>query len=214
MDVLENLRQAILTYDAERASSSAKEAMARGVDPVTVLDVLTTVLKDIGDRFGSGELWLPDLVGAANAAQAALPTIEEGFVRSGREARRLATVVIGTVKGDIHDIGKAMVGALLTAHGFKVVDLGTDVPAERFVEAIKEQEADILALSALLTTTALEQAKVIKAVEAAGLRDRVKIMVGGGAINAEFAKRIGADGYGDSAIEGVELAKGLLGIAV
>lgn len=211
MDILKNLRQAVLTYDAKGAGRSAEEAMAEGLDPLTALDALTEVLKDIGDRFGCGELFLPELVGAADAAQAAMPIIEEAFRRTGRKAKRLGTIVIGTVKGDIHDIGKTMVSALLTAQGFKVIDLGTDVPTGRFIEAIKEQGADILALSALLTTTAPEQARVIKAVETAGLRDRVKIMVGGGAINAAFAERIGADGYGATAPEGVELARELLG---
>jgi methanogenic corrinoid protein MtbC1 len=167
-------------------------------------------LSEVGDGFGCGELFLPDLIGAAAAAQAALPIVEAEITRTGKEARKVGTIVIGTVKGDIHDIGKSMVGALLTAHSFKVVDLGTDVPRERFVEAVQNHQADLLALSSLLTTTASEQARVIEAVQAAGLRDTIKIMVGGGAINADFAKSIGADGYGETAAEGIKLAKALM----
>jgi corrinoid protein of di/trimethylamine methyltransferase len=210
MSTLDKIKQAILDYETEEAEARAKQAIQEGIDPVQILDQITEALTEIGDGFGCGDLFLPDLIGAAAAAQAALPVVEAEFTRTGREAKKAGTVVIGTVKGDIHDIGKSMVGAMLTAHSFKVVDLGTDVPREKFVEAIQAHRADLLALSSLLTTTAAEQARVIEAVHAAGIRDRIKIMVGGGAINADFAKTIGADGYGETAAEGVNLAKVLM----
>jgi corrinoid protein of di/trimethylamine methyltransferase len=210
MSYIETIKQAVLNYDDEAAREQTEKAIVQGIDPMDILDALSSALSEIGDGFGKGDFFLPDLIGAAHAAQAALPAAEAEIKRTGREVHRLGTVVIGTVKGDIHDIGKSMVGALLTAHGFSVIDLGTDVPLEKFLESIQVNNADILALSSLLTTTAAEQARVIEAVQAAGLRDKIKIMVGGGAINAGFAEKIGADGYGETAAEGVDIAKGLI----
>ena len=211
MEALENLVEAIRSYDAAGAATWAEKAMDEGVDPIASLDAVSGVMKDIGDRYGSGELWLPDLIGAASAAQAGLAVIEKKITESGAEPERLGTVVLGTVFGDIHSIGKTMVGALLTAHGFKVVDVGTNVTSGQFIEAVKANDADILAMSALLTTTAVEQAKVVNALKQEGLRDKVKVMVGGGAITPEFAEQIGADGYRATAPEAVGLAVELAG---
>jgi 5-methyltetrahydrofolate--homocysteine methyltransferase len=209
---LEALKQAIYDYDPDAAVEAAAAALGAGIDPLEALDAITEALTVIGEGFGCGDLFLPDLIGAANAAQTALPVLKEEMVVQGKVAKSLGVIVLGTVKGDIHDIGKSMVAALLIAHGFSVVDLGTDVATEDFVKAIEEHDADLLALSALLTTTAAQQKAVIEAVVAAGLRDRVKIMVGGGAVNADFAMSIGADGYGETAYEGVNQARELLGI--
>ena len=211
MEHLENLVEAIRAYNSKGAASAAQKAMDEGVDPVSALDAVSGVMKDIGDRFEAEELWLPDLIGAADAAQAALAVIETKIVESGQQPERLGVVVLGTVSGDIHNIGKTMVGALLTAHGFKVVDVGTNVTSTQFIQAVKDNDADILALSALLTTTAVEQAKVIESLKEEGLRDRVKVMVGGGAITPEFAEEIGADGYRATAPEAVGLAVELAG---
>ena len=211
MEHLENLVEALRNYDGEAATSWAQKAMDEGVDPIAGLDAVSGVMKNIGDLFEQEELWLPDLIGYADAAQAALTVIEKKITESGKEPERLGTVVLGTVFGDIHTIGKTMVGALLTAHGFKVLDLGTNVTSAQFVEAVKENKADILAMSALLTTTAVEQAKVIDTLEEEGLKDKVKVMVGGGAITEEFAEEIGADGYRGTAPEAVDLAAELMG---
>jgi len=211
MEHLEKLVEAIRAYNSKGAASAAQEAMDARVDPLAALDAVSGVMKDIGDRFGAEELWLPDLIGAADAAQSALEVIEMKIVESGQQPERLGTVILGTVFGDIHNIGKTMVGALLTAHGFKVVDLGTNVTSAQFVAGVKENKADILALSALLTTTAVEQAKVIESLKEEGLRDQLKVMVGGGAITPEFAEEIGADGYRATAPEAVELAVELVG---
>lgn len=210
MTTFDELSKAIVEYNAQAAAALAQRALDEGLDPLDGLDAISAAMQTVGDGFSSGELWLPDLVGAADASQAAMPILEEEIKRRGQEAKRLGTVVLGTVSGDIHTIGKSMVGVLLVAQGFRVLDVGADVPAAKFVEAVRENGADILALSALLTTTAPQQGKVIDALKEAGLRDQVKIMVGGGAITQEFADAIGADGYGATAPGAVELARSLL----
>ncbi|MBC8458449.1 MAG: cobalamin B12-binding domain-containing protein [Deltaproteobacteria bacterium] len=210
-DVLEELKKAILTYNREGAASWARKAVQEKIDPVEALDVMTVAIRKIGDGFGKGELWLPDLVGAAAAMTAAMPIIEEEIKRVGARRESVGIVVIGTVYGDIHTIGKTMVATLLTADGFAVNDIGINVTAESFVKGITENKADILAMSALMTTTAPEQRKVIETLKKEGLRDKVKIMVGGGAITQDFADSIGADGYDPTAPGAVKLARRLVG---
>ena len=182
-----------------------------GIDPLEALDVMTVAIREIGDAFGRGELWLPDLVGASDAMQSAVPILEEEIKRRGENREALGIVVVGTVFGDIHSIGKTMVSTLLTAAGFEVHDLGVNVHAKKFVDAIKDYNANILAMSALMTTTCVEQENVIKTLINEGIRDRVKIMVGGAAVTEEFAETIGADGYDSTAPGAVELAKKLIG---
>jgi corrinoid protein of di/trimethylamine methyltransferase len=211
IEVLENLKKAIVQYDKERAAHFAKKAVQEEVDPVEALDAMTVAIRQVGDGFGKGELWLPELVGAAAAMTAAAPIIEEEIKRVGSRRESLGTVVIGTVWGDIHTIGKTMVGTLLTADGFVVKDLGTNVPAEGFITGIKRYNADILAMSALMTTTAPEQRKVMETLQDQGFKDKVRVMVGGGAITQEFADSIGADGYDPTAPGAVKLARGLVG---
>jgi len=210
-DVLEELKKAILTYNREGAASWARKAVQERIDPVEALDVMTVAIRQIGDGFGKGELWLPDLVGAAAAMTSAMPIIEGEIKRVGAKRESVGTVVIGTVYGDIHTIGKTMVATMLTADGFAVNDLGINVTAESFVKEIAENKADILAMSALMTTTAPEQRKVIETLKKEGLRDKVKIMVGGGAITQDFADSIGADGYDPIAPGAVKLARRLVG---
>ena len=210
-DTLGGLKKAIWEYDSQSAANLARNLIEKGTEPLAILDALTAAIRQVGDRFGNGELWLPDLVGAANAMQAAMPIIEKTLKDTGSQRASLGIVVIGTVFGDIHNIGKDMVSTLLTAAGFEVHDLGVNVPAEQFVKAIEEREADILAMSALLTTTAAEQRKAIDFLEKKGIRQAVKIMVGGGAITSSFAEDIGADGYEPTAPGAVKLAMKLLG---
>ncbi len=211
LELIEGLKSAVIEYDAEGAADWARKAVAEGVAPVKAVEALTEAIRQVGGRFGRGELWLPDLVGAADAMQAAMPIIEEELKKTGAKRKSLGIVVVGTVFGDIHDIGKAMVCTLLTAGGFEVHDLGVNVRAEEFLEAVDKFKADILAMSALLTMTASEQRKVIEALKAKGARDRVKVMVGGGALTQEFADEIGADGYDPTAPGAVTLARRLLG---
>lgn len=209
--ILENLGRAVKDYDVQGAAQWANNAVEEGIDPLLALDSLTEAIREVGDAFGAGELFLPELVSAAEAMQAAMPVIEEKLHSSGLERESVGKVVAGTVTGDIHNIGKSMLCTLLVADGFEVIDLGIDVPTERFLEVVKNERPDVLAMSALLTITAMEQKKVIGALKEAGIRDRVKIIVGGGAINDEFAAGIGADGYDPTAPGGVSLCRRLLG---
>jgi len=210
-EVLESLKKAIVEYDSEEAANLARRAIQEKIDPIKTLAAMTAAIRQVGDGFGKGELWLPDLVGAADAMTSATPIIEEEIKRRGITRESLGTIVIGTVYGDIHTIGKTMVATLLTAEGFVVNDLGINVTSERFVEGIKKYKADILAMSALMTMTAPEQRKVIETLKKEELRDKVKIMIGGGAITQEFANSIGADGYDPTAPGAVKLARKLIG---
>jgi len=210
-DILENLRKAILEYDNVNAEGWARKAVEAEIDPVEVMDVLTGAIRQVGDSFGKGELWLPDLIGAASTMQSAMPIIEEQLKKAGKTRESLGCVVVGTVLGDIHSIGKDMVATLLVAGGFEVINLGINISAEQFLAAIKEHKPSLLAMSALMTMTAPEQEKVITTLKKEGLRDRVKIMIGGGAITQEFADKIGADGYAVAATEAAGLAKRLIG---
>lgn len=212
-EILAGLGKAIADYDAAAAADWARRSVEAGVDPVAAFDVMTAVISDIGDKFEAGECWLPDLIAAADAMQAAKPILQERIAMTGGHRETLGTVVAGTVHGDIHSIGIEMVCTLLTAAGFDVHYLGIDVSPEVFIEAVRDREADILGMSALLTVTAAEQEKVVKGLADAGLRSRVKVMVGGGAITDDFAVKIGADGYAPAAPGAVELAKRFVGAA-
>ena len=210
IDTLENLKKAIMEYDSKGAATWARKAVEEGIDPIKALDAMTVAIRQVGDGFGSGELWLPDLIGAADAMSAATPIIEEEIKRIGIKRESLGTVIIGTVYGDIHTIGKTMVATLLTADGFQVYDVGINVTGQKFLEAVKKYKPDILAMSALMTMTAPEQKKVIETLKKEGLRGKVKVMVGGGAITQEFADSIGADGYGPTAPAAAKLARKLV----
>ncbi|MBI4790753.1 MAG: cobalamin B12-binding domain-containing protein [Chloroflexi bacterium] len=211
-EILEKIDQAVVDCDMDAAATWARASLENLVDPLTTLDALTTAIQSVGDSFGSGDLFLPELIGAAEAMSAATAILEREIQARGTKKPQAAVVVIGTVFGDLHSIGKDIVATLLRAAGFEVCDLGINVKAQEFVAAIKRTHADILALSALLTTTAPEQRQVIQALKNEGLRDQVKIMVGGGAITADFSASIGADGYAATAPGAVELARRLITI--
>jgi methanogenic corrinoid protein MtbC1 len=209
-NLLDDLQKAIVTYAAEDALKLASRTVKEGLDPLEALDAMTLGIRQVGDGFNKGELWLPDLIRASEAFQAALPILMEELTRSGKERKSSGVLVIGTVFGDIHNIGKDMVATLLVADGFVVHDLGVNVTAERFIEAVKAHRADLVAMSALLSISAPEQRKVIAALKSTGLRDTVRVMVGGGAITQEFADSIGADGYAATAPLAAALARTLL----
>lgn len=211
-NILQQLKKTVLEFDIDSAEDVAKKVVDSGIDPLAAAATLTQAIREVGDKFGSGELFLPDLVCASEVLKKAFPIIEAEIERKGKETKPLAKVVIGTVYGDIHSIGKGMVATLLYAAGFKVIDLGINVKGSEFLEAVKKENPDILAMSALLTTTAAEQKKVIEGLSEEGIRDKVKVIVGGSPINQEFADSIGADGYGATAPDGVKLAKKLLGL--
>jgi corrinoid protein of di/trimethylamine methyltransferase len=208
--LLEKLKSAILDYDPEASAESARKAVAAGIAPSEILSTMTDAIREIGDGFNRGDLFLPDLVGAADAMSAATPVVEEEIRRTGAHTQSTGSVVIGTVYGDIHTIGKTMVATLLQAEGFTVHDVGINVTAEQFVDSVRKFKPDILAMSALMTMTAPEQRKVIESLRAQGLRDGVKIMVGGGALTQEFADTIGADGYDPTAPGAAKLARRLM----
>jgi len=209
--ILDNLRKAIFEYNAELARVSAQKAIELGIGPVEAMNVMTVAIREIGEAFGTGELWLPDLIGASDAMQGATPVLEEAIKKQGAHREVLGTVVAGTVFGDIHNIGKTMVATLLTAAGFEVDDLGVNIKADAFIEAVQEHKADLVVMSALMTTTMTEQEKVIESLKSKGIRERVKVMVGGAAVTEEFAGDIGADGYDPTAPGAVQLAERLLG---
>jgi methanogenic corrinoid protein MtbC1 len=211
-EILANLGKAVKEYDPAGAASLAVQAMEIGIEPSRALEALTEAIREVGDAFGAGELFLPELVGAAEAMEAAMPLVEKVIKERGESRASAGKVVAGTVFGDIHNIGKTIFSTLLTADGFEVIDLGINVPTEKFVQVVKEEKADVIAMSALLTITAQEQKNVIEALTAAGLRDGLKVIVGGGAISQRFAESIGADGYSPTAPGGVSLTRELLQI--
>lgn len=210
-EILNGLKKALREYEQDGCVALAKKAIEAGVDPLKAIDALTEVIQEVGDGFSRGDLFLPDLIAAGSTMGAAMSVLTAVLKQKGLERKSLGTVVIGTVFGDIHSIGKDMVSTLMTASGFTVHDLGIDVKAEQFISAIKQHRPDILAMSALLTTTAKEQKVVIEALKKEELRDKVKVIVGGGAIDQSFANSIGADGYASTAPEAVVLTKNLIG---
>jgi corrinoid protein of di/trimethylamine methyltransferase len=210
-ELLERLKSAILDYDPDASAEAAKKAVSAGIAPAEILGAMTEAIREIGEGFNRGDLFLPDLVGGADAMGAATPIVEEEIHRIGAQTKSAGSVVIGTVFGDIHTIGKTMVATLLQAEGFTVHDVGINVTSEQFIDAVRKYKPDILAMSALMTMTAPEQRKVIETLKQEGLRDSVKIMVGGGALTQDFADAIGADGYDPTAPGAAKLARKLVG---
>ena len=206
---LAQLSNAVIEGNARGAKSLTEALIADGVAAKDILDHgLIAAMSVIGGRFGRGEIYVPEMLLAARAMQTALAILEPLLV--GTEGVSRGTVVLGTVKGDVHDIGKNLVAIMLKGSGLTVHDLGVDVPAEGFVRAIEEYRPDVVGLSALLTTTMPEMISVIEALERAELRDQVKVIVGGAPVTAEFALSIKADGYGRDAGEAAERAKQLI----
>ena len=208
--ILEDIKKAIKNYESNNVKNLTEQAIKKGLDPLSILDAFNEVLKEVGQSYQDGTIFLPELVGAASTVEYSMPRVVAEIVNTGKQIKSLGKVAIGTVFGDIHSIGKAMVATLLTAGGFTVIDLGINVTAEKFVSTVEEGGIDILAMSALLTTTASQQEKVLDMLKKKNLRDKVKVIVGGGAITKEFAESIGADGYGPSAPSAVDLAKKML----
>ena len=200
------LAQAVVDGEPEDAAAIARKALEQGLDPMEcITNGLTKGIQKVGELFSCGDYYLPELIIGADAMKAAMDVLEPALV--GDQKREVvAKVVLGTVQGDLHEIGKTLVGTMLTANGFQVKDIGVDQPASAFIEAVKEIDATIIGASALLTTTMLQQEKLIQALEEAGLRDQVKVMLGGAPVTEAFAKKAGADGYAEDAISAVNLA--------
>jgi 5-methyltetrahydrofolate--homocysteine methyltransferase len=208
---LSKLGDSILNGDAAGATAAAKDLMAAGTDPLEVVTRgISPAMAEVGRRFEAGEYFVPELLVAARATKAVFEIIRPAMAKRGTEPA--GRVVIGTVKGDLHDIGKNLVAAMLEGGGFEVVDLGVNVAPERIVNAVREKNAQLVGLSALLTTTMPEMKNAIEALKGAGLRDRVKVMIGGAPVTEPFAQEIGADGYGENAASAVGLARKLMGL--
>jgi 5-methyltetrahydrofolate--homocysteine methyltransferase len=208
----ERLSTAILEGDAEKAPNLVEKGLKEGLGPKDILDNgLVPGMNEVGVRFKAGDMFVPEVLMSADAMQASLVILRPELVASG--AKLIGKIVMGTVKGDLHDIGKNLVGMMCEGAGFEVIDLGFNVEPEKFVDAIKEHQPDIVGMSALLTTTMRAMAQTSKAIEEAGLRNEVKVMVGGAPVDAEFAERISADGYGSNGPAGSDLAKKFVGAA-
>ena len=210
-DLFAAMRQSVIDGDSDAAAELATSALAAGVDPLTAIEEgFVPGMHEVGEQFRCGDLYLPDMMLAARAMQKAIGILEPEMLGRSAQRRILGRVVIGTAKGDIHEIGKNLVGLMLTAGGFEVHDLGVDVTPERFVEKVREVDANIVGISALLTTTMVGQRAVIAALAEAGLRDRVKVIVGGAPVTRAWANEIGADGYGEDAVGAVTVTRALV----
>lgn len=207
---LDQLEKAIVTYDRELANKSVESIVKNKVNPMEAFDAASKVMGLIGEEYSEGELFLPDLLSAADIMMSVLPILEKEIKKGGEVKKNLGKIVLGTVLGDIHSIGKTMVGTLLIAGGFEVYDLGINISSDKFINAVKKFKPNILAMSALLTTTAYEQKKVIDVLKEKNLRNNIKIMIGGGAVTREYADSIGADGYDSTAPGAVVLARKLM----
>lgn len=209
MSDLSSLSRAVVSGDRDRAVQFATEAVSAGVNPEEIITKgLQPGMMTVGEKFSSGEYFLPDMLMAARAMKSALDILKPLLAKSGLPS--LGRVVIGTVQGDMHDVGKNVVATFLGGSGFEVHDLGLNVSAQQFVDAVREKKADILGLSALLTTTMPTMGQTIKYLEKAGLRSRVKVIVGGAPVTAEFAKFIGADAYARDGGEAIPVCKKLV----
>lgn len=196
--------------DVEEVKRKVDEVLDSGVNPLDVVNALSEALEEVGRKYENREYFLSDLIMAGVLATEVTKTLEPYLVKT--ERKSLGKVVVGTVKGDIHDIGKNIVIMMLYANGFEVLDLGVDVPAEKFAEVVKKENPQVLGLSALLTSTIHEMRNVIETLKKKGVRDRVKVIVGGRPVTRGFAEEIGADGYGRDAVEAVKEVKRLLGM--
>ena len=210
-NLISELYNNILEGEQEKALENVKAALAEGSSAEIILNEgMLAAMSEVGRLFGEGEYFVPEMLVSARAMQAGLALLKPALVAGNVQAA--GRVILGTVRGDLHDIGKNLVGMMLEGAAFEVIDLGTDVAPEKFVEAIRSSGAQIVALSALLTTTMVSMKATIQAIEAAGLRSQVKIMVGGAPLSEQFAAQIGADGYAADASRAVLLAKELIGM--
>ncbi|MCP4543225.1 MAG: cobalamin-binding protein [Chloroflexi bacterium] len=212
-EMFDKLAEAVIDGEPEDAAELAQQALDAGLDPLECINKgLTKGIDRVGALFAEGEYYLPDLIIGGEAMKDALAILEPAL--SGDQEREVTgRVVLGTVEGDLHEIGKTLVGTMLTANGFQVTDIGIDKPASEFIDAVKEANATLIGASALLTTTIPEQQKIVEALVEAGLRDKVKVMVGGAPVTQAWADKIGADGYAEDAIGAVAVAKKLVGAA-
>jgi len=210
--LIEQITTGVIEGNIQGVSELVQKALDEGLEPEAILQSgLIIGMNEVGRRFKVAQMYIPEVLRSAKTMHAG-----QEFLRpliAGGKAGRVGKIVIGTVQGDLHDIGKNLVGMMCEGAGFEVIDLGFDLAPEKFTEAIKAHQPDLVGMSALLTTTMRVMGHTLKAIEEAGLRDKVKVMVGGAPVDAEFADRIGADGYGHNAVSGAELARKLVNAA-
>jgi len=204
-EILEKIKEYLISFDIENIKKACKEAIDKGISPYKIIDAMSKGMDIVGKKYEEGEFFLSDLIMAGETMKEAMEVIKPYLKES--EVKKIGKVVIGTVRGDLHDIGKNIVATLLTAAGFDVIDLGIDVPPEKFIEAIRIHKPNILGMSALLTTTMIEMENVIKELEKSSLRKNLKVIVGGAPLNEEFARKIGADAYAIDAVTGVNICR-------
>ncbi len=213
-ELFKKMSQSIIEGDSDLAISLANESIASKINPLDAITKGFVVgVNTVGEAFGRGEAFLPELVMAGEAMKSAVATLDPELKKRGSERKMLGKIVIATVEGDIHEIGKSLVATMMGASGFEVFDLGVDTPVDKIIGKALEVNADIIAMSALLTTTMVKQREVIEELEKEGLRQKMKIMVGGAPVTRDWVKAIGADGYSEDAIGAVMVAKQLVGVA-
>jgi len=211
-EIFTQLSNSLIDGDPEATYALTKQALDAGIEPMTIIrEGLMPGMNAVGDKFSCGEYFLPDLIIAADGMRSAMELLEPELRLRRQTVESPGTVVLGTVAGDIHEIGKSLVGTMLSANGFKVYDLGVNVPTNSFIEKIRETDANVLGLSALLTTTMTVQREIIRELTEAGIRSQVKVMVGGAPVTRSWAEEIGADGYAEDALGAVQLARKLSG---
>lgn len=209
MDILKRLGDAVLQGDIANIEDLTREAIDQDVAPLDIINKgLLVGMTEVGKRFGRSEMYIPEVLLSAKIMNTSVEMIKPLLMAG--DLSKAGTVVIGTVKGDLHDVGKNIVIMLLETAGFEVLDLGIDIPGDKFVEAVRQKKPDVLGMSAMLTTTMMECKKVIKLLADENLRDGVKVMVGGAPLNQKFAAECGADGYAEDAVDAVDLVKRLV----
>lgn len=212
-ELFQSMAQSIIDGDSEAAVELANQAIEMGIDPLeAIAKGYVSGVNQVGDAFSCGDAFLPELVMAGEAMKEAVAALEPEMAKRGSERQMLGKVVLATVEGDIHEIGKSLVGTMLAASGFQIFDLGVSVPVDKIIGKALEVNADIIAMSALLTTTMVKQREVIEELEKENIRSKFKIMVGGAPVTQDWVQKIGADGYSEDAIGAVALAKSLLGV--
>jgi 5-methyltetrahydrofolate--homocysteine methyltransferase len=207
--VLSEIKNSLINLDIDKTLELVKKAIDQGFKPLDIINTMAEGMKVIGDMFERGEYFISDLIVASEIFKEVMKILEPLIMKEKEVMKPIGRVVIGTIEGDIHDIGKNLVATMLRVNGFEVIDLGVDVSPQKFVEAVKQYNPDIVGMSALLTSTMMNMRKVIETLEKEGLRDKVKVIIGGAPITEEFAKRIGADAYGENAIVAVDICRKL-----